>query len=163
MDDTPPPEEFDHEGTLCYVLDGDEVLLIWKKRGIGAQQYNAPGGKIEPGDASPRAAAKREVREEVRIEVDDLEKAGELAFFFGDTPFMYGYVYRTSRYEGVPEETAEARPEWVAIDEIPYDRMWADDRHWVPLMLEGNRVAGRFRFDADGDELLDWDVEATDG
>jgi 8-oxo-dGTP diphosphatase len=37
---------------------------------------------------------------------------------------------------------------WVPVDGIPYDRMWADDAHWLPLMLAGKRFSGRFLFDA---------------
>ena len=37
--------------------------------------------------------------------------------------------------------------------------MWADDRHWMPLMLEGARFDGRFIFD--GDEMLDFAIETS--
>ncbi len=154
-----PTSAFEQTATLCYIFDDEEVLLIWKKRGIGAQQYNAPGGKIEPHDDSPKAAAKREVYEEVRVEARDLERVGKLAFVFGDSPFMLGYVFNTTTYRGDPTETAEARPEWFHVSEIPYDKMWADDRYWMPAMLAGERFAGQFNFDHEGNSLLDWDLE----
>ena len=46
-----------------------------------------------------------------------------------------------------------ANPLWTAIDEIPYDRMWPDDRIWLPLLLERRPFLGRFVFD--GDAMLD--------
>src|SRR4051794_35353585 len=33
---------------LCFIVCGGRVLLIHKKRGLGAGKVNAPGGKIEP-------------------------------------------------------------------------------------------------------------------
>ncbi len=38
--------------------------------------------------------------------------------------------------------------------------MWADDAHWLPLMLEGKRFEGRFRFD--GDAMLEKEIKVLD-
>ena len=35
---------------ITYIFSGDKVLLIHKKRGLGAGKVNAPGGHIEPGE-----------------------------------------------------------------------------------------------------------------
>ena len=64
---------------------------------------------------------------------------------------------RTECCSGVPVETDEAVPLWVDVDAIPYPEMWADDRLWLPLLLRGERFAGRFLFD--GDAMLDWALE----
>jgi 8-oxo-dGTP diphosphatase len=64
-----------------------------------------------------------------------------------------------SGFEGRLCETHEASPLWTPLDRIPYDRMWADDRLWLPLMLEGRRFRGFFVFD--GDAMLDSRVEET--
>ena len=52
--------------TLLFVLEDDKVLLIRKKRGLGAGKINGPGGKLEPGE-TPRQCVMREVREELCI------------------------------------------------------------------------------------------------
>lgn len=140
------------EATICYPMEGDRVLLIHKKRGVGSGNYNGPGGKLEDGE-TPREAARREVREEVRLRVEDLEKVGELEFVFGDEPFMHVHVFRTDSFAGTPQETVEADPEWFHREEIPYDEMWEDDRLWLPLALDGKPFVGYFRFDAGGDEM----------
>ncbi len=68
-----------------------------------------------------------------------------------------------SSFEGEPTTTAEARPEWFAIEDVPYDRMWEDDRYWLPGVLEGKTVRGEFRFEGgeplDEAELVDYDLE----
>jgi 8-oxo-dGTP diphosphatase len=39
---------------------------------------------------------------------------------------------------------------------IPYEEMWADDRHWLPQMLAGGRFDAWFEFD--GEVMLSKDV-----
>ncbi|MFC3478504.1 8-oxo-dGTP diphosphatase [Halobacterium litoreum] len=145
------------EATLCYPVVDDEVLLIEKRRGVGAGNVNGPGGKLEPGE-TPRECVVREVREEVAVRVDP-EKMGELHFTFGDDPFMFVHVFRADDPTGDPEPSEEADPFWCPVDDIPYDRMWEDDRYWVPHLLEGTQFRGDAVFDEDGDELLEWDLE----
>ena len=49
--------------------------------------------------------------------------------------------------EGEPQETEEMRPQWYAEQDIPYDKMWADDKYWLPVFLEGKRFRALFEFD----------------
>lgn len=146
------------EATLCFPVSNGSVLLIEKKRGVGAGLYNGPGGKVEPGE-TPREAARREVREEVQARVPSITKLGELAFEMDGDPFMFVHVYRAPGIEGQPAETREARPEWFDVNDIPYDQMWPDDRYWLPLLLDGTTFAGEFVFGEDEQDLRDWDLE----
>ena len=36
--------------TLMFIIQDGRILLIEKKRGLGAGKINGPGGKIEPGE-----------------------------------------------------------------------------------------------------------------
>jgi len=124
------------------------VLLIRKKRGLGAGKVNAPGGKLEPGE-TPLAAVIRETEEEICVTPADLHEMGELSFQFADGYSLFCHVFVAHAFEGEPTETEEAAPFWVRIDEIPYAEMWSDDAHWLPMVLEGRRFRGYFEFDGD--------------
>jgi 8-oxo-dGTP diphosphatase len=143
------------EATLVFVVQGGEVLLMRKKRGLGAGKINGPGGRIEPGE-STLACAVREVQEELCVTPVGLEAAGENAFQFVDGYSIRVFVFRASGFEGEVGETDEGAPLWSPLDRIPYHEMWEDDRLWLPHVLEGRRVRGRYVFD--GDAMLDADL-----
>lgn len=144
--------------TLLFIVPPGEsrVLLIRKKRGLGAGKINGPGGRIEPGE-TPLQAALREVHEEVGLVAQAPRRVGGLRFQFVDGYSLHVHVFRSEHYSGQLIETPEAIPMWVPLDEIPYDEMWADDRLWLPHMLAGTHFEGRFIFE--GDAMLDHRLE----
>ena len=133
---------------LTFIRCGGNLLLIEKKRGLGAGKINAPGGRLEIGE-TPEMAAVRETREEVGLTPTGLRPAGLLEFAFMDGYSLRCHVFTADGFEGTMAETDEAAPFWCAETEIPYDRMWADDQLWVPLMLDGQAFTGQFIFDGD--------------
>lgn len=143
------------EATLLFVVRQGHVLLIRKKRGLGAGKINGPGGRIHAGEL-PLQAAIREVQEEVCVTPHDISECGDLSFQFVDGYSIHVHVFRAAGCEGEVQETPEAIPLWTPLEAIPYDEMWADDRIWLPLMLEGTPFSGRFVFD--GDAMLDHEV-----
>lgn len=145
-----------HRATLVFVLRGKEILLIEKKRGLGAGKVNGPGGKVDPGETVEECAI-REVHEELGVKVRRLEPMGEHLFQFVDGYSIHCWVYRSFDVEGVAVETPEAKPLWTPVDAIPYDRMWEDDRIWLPMVIEGQRFRGRWVFD--DDQMLDYQLE----
>lgn len=142
--------------TLVFVLEGGSVLLMRKKRGLGAGKINAPGGRIEPGE-SPGEGAVREAQEELRITPRGLRYCGENRFQFVDGYSIHVHVFRADAFEGTPTETEEAAPLWFPLDAIPYEEMWEDDPLWVPLVIEGTPFSGRYLFD--DDVMLDHELE----
>mgnify|MGYP006283993441 CR=1 FL=1 len=141
--------------TLCFVVDNDRVLLIRKKRGLGAGKMNAPGGKLEKGE-TPEQGAIRETREEVGVTPEGLEYRGVLRFQFTDGYGLWCAVFVARGWSGELVETDEAVPYWVDITKVPYDEMWADDRLWLPKVLEGETFTGSFVFD--GEKMLEQEV-----
>ena len=147
------------EATLLYVVRDGEMLLIYKKRGLGAGKLNGAGGRIQVGE-TPREAAVRETEEELRVVPEGIEKWGEVLFQVTDGTAIRIHVFTATGCRGEPQETDEAVPHWVPADDIPYHRMWEDDRLWVPLMLRGERFEARTLFD--GDRLIGHEVEVLD-
>lgn len=143
---------------LCFVVDAarGRLLLIRKKRGMGAGKWNAPGGKLEPGE-SAAAAARRETLEETGLAPRDPRYTGLLEFRFADGSSSWDNlcrVFRADAHEGeLGPENDECAPAWVSTAAIPYDGMWDDDRSWLPALLEGRAFHRRYRF-GPGDALL---------
>ncbi len=69
---------------------GETVLLTRRTDHLHAHagQVSFPGGRIEPGDASPEAAALRETREEIGLEAGYIEIAGRLDDYQTVTGFL---------------------------------------------------------------------------
>lgn len=145
--------------TLLFVIKEGKVLLIHKKRGLGAGKVNAPGGRLDPGE-TPEQCAIREVQEELCVTPTGVQFVGELRFQFVDGLSIHGYVFRADDHEGEPQETDEAIPLWTDLGQIPFDNMWADDRLWIPLMLDNVFFDGRFLFD--GDAMLAYEITTAD-
>ena len=63
-------------------------------------------------------------------------------------------VFRAPAAAAVGElrDSDEMAPQWVATAALPYERMWADDIFWLPLLLAGKHFVGDFVFR--GDALL---------
>lgn len=143
---------------LCFVIQDGRVLLIEKKRGLGAGKVNGPGGRLLEGE-SALDAARRETREEVGVLAHGLAYAGELCFQFVDGYALHCAVFTAERAEGEPCETDEAVPFWAPLGAIPFERMWTDDSHWIPWMLARRRFRGLFWYE--GERMLAGRVEAA--
>lgn len=150
-----------HRATLVYVLSNHSVLLIKKLRGIGKGKVNAPGGKVEPGETVQECAI-RELEEEVGLQASSVRFGASLKFLDLETEFsLEGYAFLVHDFSGNPRGSPEADPFWCSRDSVPYERMWEDDRYWLPYVLAGERVSGEFLFV--NDKLKEWFVERSSG
>jgi 8-oxo-dGTP pyrophosphatase MutT (NUDIX family) len=132
--------------TLLIVVKNGKLLLGRKKRGFGEGYYNGFGGKVEPGETI-EAAALRELEEEACIKATSIDKRGILTFIFDDKPQPWEvHVFYSNDFCSTPAETDEMCPEWFDPQNIPFDKMWADDIHWYPLFLAGKKFRGTFHF-----------------
>lgn len=151
--------------TLCFVTRGPELLLGMKKNGFGAGKYNGFGGKIQDGETF-RACAVRETWEEssLLVKEEDLECIGLLDFRFPFSPELdhIGYIYMVRKYEGVPLESEEMKPQWFSIGALPFDQMWEGDRVWLPKLLEGACVEGHVTFGEDNQHVIDMELREVE-
>lgn len=149
--------------TLLFLKRGDEILLAMKKRGFGADRYNGVGGKIEPNETIEQALL-RECKEEIDVTPMHYWQVAEHDFVQNDSdkPWrMYVHAYFCDEWEGEPSESEEMAPQWFNIADIPYGQMWQDDEFWLPQVLAGSKVHGKFTFD-ENDNLLTHDVQIVE-
>lgn len=144
---------------LVFLVDHENVLLIHKKRGLGAGKVNAPGGRLEPGEVWEQAAL-RETREETGLTPARVAPAANLWFQFVEGYSLETWVFVGHGYSGQLTACDEADPFWVPKTDLPWTSMWADDPLWLPPVLEGRGVLGRFVFD--GDTMIEAKLEIRD-
>lgn len=141
---------------LCLVLvlrevDGRrQVLLGEKRRGFGTGRVVAPGGKIDAGE-SPAQAAVRELEEETGLLAQQVEGVGVITFRFAGHPNddRIAHVFRTVEVTGQVTPSDELSATWIDTAAVPYQRMWADSRHWLPFAMDGALGAPEFVYAPD--------------
>jgi len=155
------------EATVCFLLDSSppaRLLLGLKKRGFGAGKFNGLGGKVLPHE-TPLKTIVREVEEEcgLTISADGLRPMGSIDFFF---PFRrefdhHVHVFVATTWDGELRETEEMSPAWFTLEEIPLEKMWADDAHWLPAVLAGRRIEAEFTFAEDNETVAGFAISES--
>ena len=139
------------ETTLCLLKKDNKILLAMKKRGFGEGKYNGVGGKLKNGE-TPEEAMIRETKEEISVIPVDYEKVGFIKFdeyYKGKKEKVSFHLYIVNNWIGEPTESEEVNPKWFDINSIPYDKMFPDDKYWLPLILKGKKINAYFDFDED--------------
>src|SRR5262245_38296895 len=146
-DETVVPEHGDHEldpmtaaiaavrpirpaAVLVPVVARAEPMVLLTQRTAHlkdhAGQISFPGGKIDPGDASPMAAALREADEEIGLAADRIEPIGYLDLYL--TTFGFRIVPLVARV--TPEFALTLNPDEVAdAFEVPLAFLMSPENH----------------------------------
>jgi 8-oxo-dGTP diphosphatase len=151
---------------LTRVVDGEpQVLLGYKKTGLGTGKIVALGGHLEERETAAQAAA-REVKEEsgIAVAADSLGAAAHITFLFPTRPAwdMTVEVFLAGAWSGEPAETDEIRPEWFPVAALPFDRMWDDGKHWLPRVLAGERLRATFSYAPDRETVAESAIAPLD-
>jgi 8-oxo-dGTP diphosphatase len=133
-----------------------QVLLGYKKTGLGRGKIVGLGGHVEPGESAAEAAV-REVNEESGLVVAQgaLTAAAQLTFLFPAHAAwdMDVAIFTSGDWSGEPAETDEIRPQWFDVDALPFDRMWDDAPRWLPRVLAGERLRATFSYAGDNETV----------
>lgn len=148
--------------TLCFLMKENEICLALKKRGFGEGKMNGIGGKVEAGETIEEAAV-RELKEEIGVSArsSSLEKAGSIDFHFNDNPDWNQrmHIFFIKKWEGEPAESDEMAPVWYGADNLPFDKMWVDDKYWLPKVLKGKKIEGKFYFNNKGADIDKFEIK----
>ena len=103
-------------------------------------KYNGLGGKLEATeDAS--AGLCREIREEAGIECLELSLRGTINWpgFGQHGEDWFGFLFLITQFSGAPiERNLEGTLEWIEISEVKNLPLWDGDRHFLPLVFDGD-------------------------
>jgi len=119
--------------TLCFVRDGNRLLLQRRRRPPNEGLYNVPGGKVEH-DEDPYEACLREVREETGLALSQIRLRAILTVIARDTGtqwLLFTFVADRPAGEAGPVIDDEGELRWVPIDEIAALPVVSD----IPLIL----------------------------
>jgi 8-oxo-dGTP pyrophosphatase MutT (NUDIX family) len=148
--------------TVCFIRRGQKVLLQERTAGRRwAGILNGPGGKIE-NDETPLEAVTREIAEETSLRLGDATAHGTVRLIFdgAEDRRLLVHVFSSSRFVGRPRGV-EGPLRWFDEDRLPFDRMWPDQRYWLPLVLAGGRLDVVCLFDAAGRVLRSCRLQLT--
>lgn len=106
--------------TLCFVFHQNEVLLMKRAahKRIFPNQYNGLGGHIER-DEDPLTGARREIKEESGLDVQDLNLRAIYNVDAGAETGILLFVYTaTSQTLDFIDDSKEGTLEWISIDNL---------------------------------------------
>lgn len=105
-------------GVKCVLVRDDEVVLVRHTYGR-TQRWELPGGGVKRREEPP-AAARREVREELGIDVGDLVPLGELfTRIDGKRDRLWCFAAEAGAHELDPDHAEIAEARWFARAELP--------------------------------------------
>jgi len=125
--------------TLCYVLRGDEVLMLHrtkKKNDVNQDKWIGIGGKFEA-DESPEECLLREAKEETGLTLTDWKCRGVITFLTnGPWDGEYMYLFTAEGFEGDLTDCPEGELKWVSrefLDQLP---KWEGDQIFLDLLWQ---------------------------
>lgn len=150
---------------LCYLYNArGELLLLHRAQEPNKGLYSPIGGKLHMHEGeSPAACARREIREEVELDIDpaDLHLTGlvsECAFNRQTHWLMFLYEVRRP-VEARRMTFREGTLEWHAWDAIPGLQIPDTDRHVIyPLLREHHGRFFHVHIDCRGEKMT-WQLE----
>ena len=124
--------------TLCYVTQGDEVLMlhrIKKKNDINQDKWIGIGGKFEDQE-SPDECLLREAKEETGLTLTAWRCRGIVTFLTTDGFGEYMYLFTADSFEGTLTDCPEGELKWVSREFLDGLPKWEGDQIFLDLLWQ---------------------------
>lgn len=124
--------------TLCYLLQGDQVLLLHrvkKENDLNHDKWIGIGGKFEEGE-SPEECLLREAWEETGLTLTDYQYRGIVTFVSNEWEGEYMHLYTATGWTGALKECNEGVLEWVSREKMKELPQWEGDKIFLRLLEE---------------------------
>ena len=128
-----------YNSTLCYVLWGNDVLMLYrvkKKNDINKDKWIGIGGKFEKNE-SPDECLLREAMEETGLKLTSWRCRG-IVTFLPNEPYEgeYMYLFTADGFEGEIGPCNEGDLQWVSRDFLDQLPKWEGDQIFLDLLWQ---------------------------
>ena len=122
--------------TLCYVLRGDEVLMLHrvkKKNDLNHDKWIGIGGKFE-GEETPDECLLREAKEETGLTLTRWRCRGVVTFLSDTYEGEFMYLFTADGFEGELADCPEGDLQWVSREFVSQLPTWEGDKIFLDLL-----------------------------
>ena len=127
-----------HNSTLCYVIQGDQVLMLHrvkKKNDVNKDKWIGIGGKFEQ-EESPDECLLRECWEETGLTLTSWQCRGVVTFLQEGGEGEYMYLFTADGFEANLHDCPEGDLQWVSREFLYGLPMWEGDRIFLDLLWQ---------------------------
>lgn len=124
------------QSTLIYIEKEGKYLMLHrvrKKNDVNKDKWIGVGGKFEPGE-TPEACARREVREETGLEMDQLSYRGVVQFRSNEAESEDMHLFSSRAFHGDLIDCDEGVLEWIDKRRLLELQLWEGDRVFLHLL-----------------------------
>ena len=124
--------------TLCYLLRGDDVLLLHrvkKENDLNHDKWIGIGGKFEEGE-SPEECLLREVWEETGLTLTNYRFRAVVTFVADGWDTEYMHLFTATGWTGELKECDEGVLEWISREKMKTLPQWEGDKIFLKLLEE---------------------------
>ena len=124
--------------TLCYILRGDECLMLHrvkKENDLNKDKWIGIGGKFEDKE-SPEDCLMREVREETGLTLTAYAYRGIVTFVSDRWPTEYMHLFTANGFEGELKQCDEGELEWLPWEMLIKIPHWEGDEIFLGLLKQ---------------------------
>ncbi|MEA2077675.1 MAG: (deoxy)nucleoside triphosphate pyrophosphohydrolase [Candidatus Marinimicrobia bacterium] len=124
------------------IIEIDGYILLCQRHRDSARfplKWEFPGGKVEMSE-SPEDAIKRELKEELGIFVNTVEKIEEYSFSYGNEPDFRLHFFRILEFENTPQNLQFETIAWLLHDNLLNYDLLEGDLPFVKRKYEGKKA-----------------------